>query len=829
MRFILRTVVCAAVSFLAVIPGVRAATNELFALAQPPIIRSWGTEAGLPQNTVTAIVQSQDGYMWLGTRDGLARFDGVRFKTFGLESGLPSVDISSLCEDHRGVLWIGTYGAGLCCLRQGRIEIMSDPGRQPGSDTITCLQEDSTGRLWVGTGGGLRFCQDGKLVEESAFAELPHKSIRCLLRSRDGTTMWIASTVYGLMSWRDGRLEPCVGPAGYERIVAQTLFEDRQGRLWVSIGNGMVLCREKNQWRIFNETNGLPFAYISTLTEDADGTIWAGSLDDGLYRFDGASFNVLRRADGLSAEDIRSLYCDHEGNLWVGTRTGGLNRLSKRNLRVVAAAQGLTNDFTRSVAETADGTLWAGTIGGSLYRGNLSGLQPFRPDPVGQLVYFYASVDSVLAMPDGSLWWGASGAVFQWKDDHLAGAFTNQPWLQSVSATALQDDHRGGIWIGTAGGQLVHLQNGRFTEFPKQLTRAAITSLAVEPDGSLWVGTVAAGVKHIREGSDTVLAVTNGLSSISIRTLHLDGNGTLWIGTAGGGLSCWRNNQVINFTTSQGLTMRTVSQIVEDDHGFLWLGCNSGIFKVNKRNLLDCADGKLSFVHSRSFGINDGMLADECSGGFCPAGLKTKSGLICISTVRGLVFLNPNEQRDETAPPKVLLEEMLVNGRRQTFTTGGVDASNQSPRLVIAPGNHDIELHFTAIEFSAPEKIGFRYKLEGLDAPKATGRRRSPVARLIINTFCRANTRFMFKPATPAASGATKTPRSRSAPCPFSGKPPGSARPASLPCPVVLPAFSGGGCGGATSSGWPACKRSTQLNANGCAFPRTCTTTWAAC
>src|ERR1019366_5062202 len=375
--------------------------------------------------------------------------------------------------------------------------------------------------------------------------------------------------------------------------------------------------------------------------------------------------------------------------------------------------------FPRSVAETADGTLWAGTIGGSLYRGNLSGLQPFRPDPVGQLVYFYASVDSVLAMPDGSLWWGASGAVFQWKDDHLAGAFTNQPWLQSVSATALQDDHRGGIWIGTAGGQLVHLQNGRFTEFPKQLTRAAITSLAVEPDGSLWVGTVAAGVKHIREGSDTVLAVTNGLSSISIRTLHLDGNGTLWIGTAGGGLSCWRNNQVINFTTSQGLTMRTVSQIVEDDHGFLWLGCNSGIFKVNKRNLLDCADGKLSFVHSRSFGINDGMLADECSGGFCPAGLKTKSGLICISTVRGLVFLNPNEQRDETAPPKVLLEEMLVNGRRQTFTTGGVDASNQSPRLVIAPGNHDIELHFTAIEFSAPEKIGFRYKLEGLDSAES--------------------------------------------------------------------------------------------------------------
>ena len=714
MHFILKSTAVAAVSLLSIFAGVGATTNDLSGLVQAPIIRSWGTEAGLPQNTVNAIVQSKDGYLWLGTQDGLARFDGVRFKSFGLESGLPSVNVASLCEDQQGILWIGTSGAGLCCLRQGRIETISGPGRLPGSGTITCLQEDAGGRLWVGTGGGLLFCQDGKLVEEIAFAQLPHKPINCILRSRDGTNMWIASTAYGLMAWRDGNLEPCPGPAGHEKIIAKTLFEDRQNRLWVSIGNGTVLCRETNQWIVFNETNGLPFAYVSSITQDADGTIWAGSLDDGLYRFDGTQFNVIRKSAGLSAEDIRSLYCDHENNLWVGTRTGGLNRLSKRNLLVVASAQGLTNDFTRSVAETADGSLWVGTIGGSLYRGGLAGgFQPFRPEPVGNFIYFYAGVDPVLAMPDGSLWWGGSGAVLQWKDNHLGDCHTNEPWLQSVSVTALQNDRRGGIWIGTSGGQLMHLQNGRFTEFPKQLARAAITSLAVEPDGSLWVGAAAGGLKRIREDSNEVLSFTNGLFSTSIRTLYLDGDGTLWIGTAGGGLSCRRNGRITSFTASQGLTMRTVSQIVEDDHGFLWLGCNSGIFKVNKRDLLDCAAGQLPFVHSRSFGINDGMLAEECSGGFCPAGLKTKSGLICISTVRGLVFLNPNEQRDETSPPLALLEEMLVNGRPQTLTTD----SHQpfQPRLVIAPGNHDLELHFTAIEFSAPEKIGFRYKLDGLD------------------------------------------------------------------------------------------------------------------
>ena len=711
MRFTLPSSACAAISLLAVVPCLRAVTNNPSGFTQAPIIRSWGTEAGLPQNTVTAMVQTRDGYLWLGTHDGLARFDGVRFKVFGLEQGLPSVDILCLFEDHQGVLWIGTDGAGLCCMRQGRIETIADPSLQPSSHTIACLQEDSSGRLWVGSAGGLRFCQGGELKEDSAFAILRQDSIRSVLRSRDGTTMWIATGKTGLLTFRDGRLEPRSGPPGNERIRAHVLFEDRQRRLWVSVGNGMVLCRQLDSWRVFNETNGLPFAYVTSLAEDADGNVWAGSLDDGLYRFNGSSFEVLRRSDGLSADDIRSLYCDREGDRWVGTRTGGLDRLTRRRLEVVGYAQGLTNDFTRSVAETADGDLWVGTIGGSLFRGGLSGFKPFRPEPVGLLVYYYASVDPVLSTPDGGLWWGAVGSLLLWKDNHLAGCFTNEAWLQNVTLTALQNDGHGGIWIGTTGGQLVHSQNGHFTEFPQQLARATITSLAVEPDGSLWVGSVAGGIKRIREGSDSVLTITNGLSSQSIRTLYLDGQDLLWIGTEGGGLNCWRDGQVASFTAGQGLTARTVSQILEDDHGFLWLGCNSGIFKVSKTDLVDCAAGKLSFVHARSFGLNDGMPASECSGGFCPAGLKTKSGLICISTVKGLVFLDPNEPRDEKPPPKVLLEEVLVNGRPDALAY----RQDAQPRLVMAPGNRDMELHYTAIDFSAPEKIGFRYKLEGID------------------------------------------------------------------------------------------------------------------
>jgi ligand-binding sensor domain-containing protein/signal transduction histidine kinase len=713
--FPFRATVCVALALL-LRAGAGAAEIQLLSLPQLPIIRTWDTGAGLPQNTVNAIVQTRDGYLWLATDDGLARFDGVHFKTFGREQGLPSVDISSLFEDHQGVLWIGTSGYGLCRLNQGMVEIISGASRQPGSDTINCLQEDRTGRLWVGTVGGLNFYRDGQVVEDSAFDILRHASILSLLQSRDGTTMWISSSADGLFEWKNGQLTPCIGPAGHEKMIAECLLEDRQGRLWVGVGNGVLLCHERDAWKIFDEKNGVPFAFVSCMTEDASGTIWAGSLDAGLYRFDGNRFHVLRQADGLSADNIRSLLCDREGILWIGTRTGGLDRLNRRKLIVAGAAQGLTNDFTRSVAEAPDGTLWVATVGGSLYYGNQVEFKAFRPTNENR-VYYYATVYSLLIAPDSSLWWGSHFGLLHWKDNQLADCITNEPWIRNASVTALQNDGHGGMWIGTTAGHLEHWQNGRIQEFPNHITRTTITTLAVPTNGTLWVGTEASGLKWIDENG-TVHAITNGLSGkSSIRTLYLDDKDCLWIGTGGGGLSCCRNGRVVSFSASQGIPPRTVSQIVEDDHKFLWLGCSHGIFKVCKQDLLDCADGKLASVHCQSFGIDDGMLSEECSGGFCPAGLKTRSGLICFSTVKGLVFVNPNEPATASPGPKALLEEVLVGGHPQAIDARASEATNAptTASLTIAPGERDVELRFTAIDFSAPEKIGFRYRLEPID------------------------------------------------------------------------------------------------------------------
>ncbi len=720
-----KVILCAACWLLGAALGIARAAERANPAANL-VFRSWDTTAGLPQNSVTAITQSRDGYLWLGTRDGLARFDGVRFKVFGLQEGLQSVDVQTLLEDRYGTLWVGSYGGGLASLRDGRIEVVPVTTRRAGSDIVTALAEDSSGRLWVGSRAGLRFLQHGRLVEDDALGELSREPIRTLMRDRRGA-MWISTTSGGLFEWQHGELASVTGPLPDPRIIAHCLLEDRRGWLWASIGNGMVLCRRDGQWQVFNETHGLPFAYVSCLAEDADGTVWAGSLDDGLYYFDAERFHVVRQQDGLSANDIRSLLLDRESNLWVGTRTGGLNRLNRRGLLHCGAAQGLTNDFTRSVAQTASGELWVATTGGGIYRGDRDQLVPFRPEPVGG---YYAHVESVLAARDGSVWWGGANGLLRWQNNRLTDCVTNEPWVQASSVTALQEDREGGLWIGTLQSRLVHFHDGRFEEFPQRVARGPLTALAVQPDGQVWVGSVGGGLRCIQPDGGPVLTVTNGLLSHSILTLHLDAAGMLWIGTAGGGLSCRQTDRIWTFTENQGVNARTVSQIVEDDSGHLWLGTSRGIVKARKQDLIECAAGRLAFVHTRTYGVNDGMPAEECSGGFSPAGLKTREGLVCFSTVKGLVFLNPNTESAPSPAPEVLIEEVLLNGQPQPILTresGYLDPSLPHPdrRLLIPPGGRSIELQYTSIRFRSPERVGFRHRLDGVDEgwAEAGGRR----------------------------------------------------------------------------------------------------------
>jgi ligand-binding sensor domain-containing protein/two-component sensor histidine kinase len=699
-------------------PHALATTNDWTA-GRSFVFRAWGTEAGLPQNTVNALVQTRDGYLWVGTQAGLARFDGVSFKVFGLAEGLPNVQVRSLFEDASGDLWIGTAGGRVSRLHAGRIEGVRGEGNS-GDENVTALAADTLGHVWIGTSEGLLFWKGSEVFRDKALGRVGHGLIRALLKDHTGV-MWISS-VDGLYSYKNGQLTPETGPPPDTNFSPYCLLEDRSGNLWASIGNGKVLCRENGQWKTYDETSGLPFAYVTCLGEDVKGTVWAGSLDAGLYYFQAGKFNKLSSREGLSGNAIRSLLSDREGNLWVGHRTTGLDRLAERKLETWGVEQGLTNDYVRSVAESTDGRMWVGTTGGGLYYEHGGALRLFTNAPFNT---FYPFIETLLAVGDGSVWWGGSASLFHWKDGQLTEAFTRASnelvpgsmipeWLATAAVTALREDVAGGMWVGTSLGKVVHLGQGEPRVLTNRLARGSVTSFAQETDGTLWVGSLAGGLSRMRGGLVTTFSPADGLNCSHVRALYRTSDNVLWIGTGGGGLVRYQAGKFQSISSREGLGDDTVSQILEDEQGCLWLGCNRGVFRIPRSQLDELALGKRTFLHPQAFGLNAGMLAEECTGGSSPAACKLRSGKLAFATVRGVVLIDPRLQILETAAPTVVLEE--VRADRKTYEVQPVTGQEKAQAqfaVTIPPGRRECEFHYTGLSFRAPERVRFRYQMSG--------------------------------------------------------------------------------------------------------------------
>lgn len=679
-------------------------------------VRAWQAEQGLPQNTVNAIVQTRDGYLWLGTQNGLVRFDGVGFKVFGLRQGLQSVDVRALLEDRDGALWVGTSGGGVSRGRDGHFTTFTQRDGLAGN-IVTSLAQDGEGSLWIGTTMGLSQWRAGRFSSFTEKEGPPGLGVRGLYTDRGGH-LWITTGQDGLFQFQQGKLVevPIAFPNPSQKTV-YSLLEDRKGRLWIGVGNGVLLCREGGVWRRYDATQGLPSTYLTTLLEAGDGTLWAGSLDEGLFYRKGSQFLHLSQHDGLSDNAVRSLLEDREGDLWVGTRAGGLNRVAPRKLATLAAPQGLTNEFVRSIAESPDGTLWAATTGGGLYRYQGGTFTAFVP---GSTSEEYRFVESVVATRDGTLWWGGSQGLFSLTDQNILGIYLggSVSWLRGDSILSMREDREKGLWVGTARGQLRRLLDGQFTTPATGLPADPLVAMAQSADGTFWIGTGGSGVLALKGSQVSTFTTRQGLGSDFIRALFVDHEGTLWIGTAGGGLSRWRDGHIVNFTTKEGLVDDTVSQVLEDDAGNLWLGCNRGICRLSKRELNELAERKISFVHPLVFGKSEGMLAEECSSGSSPACFKSKSGLLCFATVKGVVLVDPKRQQVNERPPAVLLEEVVFNGEawepREMLPAAGKGAARAA--VMIPPGGRNIEFHYTGLSFTAPDKVRFRFQLVGLDS-----------------------------------------------------------------------------------------------------------------
>ncbi|HYI12023.1 MAG TPA: two-component regulator propeller domain-containing protein [Thermoanaerobaculia bacterium] len=672
----------------------------------------WTSDSGLPQNTVDAIVQTRDGYLWIGTEEGLARFDGVRFVVSDRQSApaLRSSFVSSLFEGPDGTLWIGTYGGGLARLRNGRIEAFHP--ELLGTDRLRGMHATADGGIFIATAGGGLLRIDGEKVTRFTTRDgLPTDRIWALEGDGAGG-LWIATHGGGVVRWRGrGVQQRLTTREGLPNDFARALLRDRDGTLWIGTdGGGLAAWRDGAIVRVLTTRDGLPSNLIRSLQRDHDGNLWIGT-DGGLARWRGVRADAFGVAEGLPSPIVRAVVEDREGSLWVGT-TGGLVRLSDTRFLSFTRKEGLPIDGVRPILEDRTGRIWVGTEGG--------GLCTILPAPVRCFTKNdglpHDTVYALAESRDGSLWIGTDGGgVARLRDGRVEETIdARSGGLPTDRVRALVETADGGLWVSTTAG-LAHVRDWKAIRV-KELDDRQLRPLLALPDGSLLVGTDGAGLWRVSERGAPATRIAEGLESNRVFSLAADAEGSgVWIGTSGGGLARLdlATGAVRSLTRRDGLYDDVVFQVVDEGTGRdLWLTSNRGLFRVERNQVLAAmqrkSTGTASDLSGTVYGTTDGMPSAECNAGF-PAAIRARNGRLWVATARGVAVIDPRASSRNTIPPQVHVEEVLIDGIPASAAPG-----TKGP-LRVPPATQRLELRYTALSLRAPERVTFRYMLEGYD------------------------------------------------------------------------------------------------------------------
>ncbi len=668
-------------------------------------IKVWQSDEGLPQNSVHAIAQTRDGYLWVGTREGLARFDGVRFTpveeprvgelrqgwitallaardgslwiacdTRGVlrwkkgvftrltpAEGLPGTHPRCLFESSDGAIWIGDE-AGLARWREGQIRVF-DRRDGLGHDTVRAICEDANGLIRVATSRGLSTIRGDEVVATMHFSSTAvGDAIKSVCVDRQGN-LWVSSNEGVTRLGADGRFLYGIKEGLPDRI-PQTIYEDRSGRIWIGTYNGVACLVNGRVLATPMNTAGLGDV-VYTIFEDAEENLWVGGRD-GLYRLTPARFATFGMREGLAAENVVSLCEDARGTLFMATWGGGVNFLESGRVGSIPVASTLNYDAMLALAPARAGGVWVGTD----FEGHLLRVwreeQNWRSESVATLG---AAVRTIHEEPDGTLWVGSREELWRMQNGRIT-RFTLTNGLAGNDVRVIRRDRHGRLWIGTDGGL------------------------------SLWQG-----------GGFRNFGLSDGLAHRVVHTVFEDARGLLWIGTKGG-LSCLQGERFVSLTSTNGLFNDEIYEIAEDDLGYFWMSCRRGIFRVSRSELLAAVRGETPVVTSTVFGRADGMLSVQCNGVAKPAAWKSRDGRIWFPTIRGAVAVDCTLKTNERPPP-VRIEQVRADG--QSVYRSAFDVPTPE-RLTIPPGRGEVLIEYTGLSFRGPEKMRFRYRLEGVDA-----------------------------------------------------------------------------------------------------------------
>ncbi len=675
---------------------------------------TWTSEQGLPQNSVQTIVQTTDGYLWMGTEEGLVRFDGVRFSVFN-KANTPAFkhnDVKTLCQARNGALWAGTLGGGALAYANGQFRHYSIRDGL-SNNFVNAIVEDKNGVVWLGTDDGLNAFRSGKFIRVDKAAGLSSSTISTLAADPNGG-LWIgtnnglnrleSSVLEAAETGHAGHVTPPTNVLGHLPITG--LYSSPDGALWAGTQDAGLFRVFGGRVVHYTSDQGLPRAPILSILKDAHQALWVGTGAGGvclLHLERDNHFACDSSSDAPSANTVLSLYQDREQNVWMGTESGGLNRFRDGSLITYGAKQGITG-AVRSIYEDPDHSLWIGTD---------LGLKRFHDGVVTAYRTPYGPANNyawtVMKDKEGNVWVGTNqGGLNEFTRAGIKN-YTTRDGLPDNQVHAVYEDHAGRIWIGTERGGMAVFTDGKFRTYTSKdgLADNRVWCILEDHQGDLLFGSDT-GLTRLHNGRFTRIKTESVADPDplvgSVIYIYEDAAHVLWIGTYGSGLKRLENGKLTTYNKANGLFDDTAWNILEDGHNRLWMSSNFGIFRADKRELNEYADGKISRIHSVSYGTSDGMPVAECNGGSQNSGWKAADGRLLFSCVHGVVAVNPDKLKTNPLPPPVAIEQATINGM-------------QRPEGVSMPvGKGELEFHFAAMSYVAPEKVTFRYKLEGFDS-----------------------------------------------------------------------------------------------------------------
>ena len=661
----------------------------------------WSSLEGLPQNTVQAVQQTRDGYMWIGTQAGLVRFDGVRFVTHN-SANTPEIlhdDIQALAETADGSLWVGTYGGGVLRLKDDVCLRVDVPGLLGPTSNVRSLHVGPGGRLWIGTYDEGLFYWDGENLHSAGMPDAWRDAgVHSIAEGRDGT-VWVA-TARGLLKHEGGLWSAVATPCGGEHEVS-ALFLDTDAALWFGTPHSLVVKRG-NEFTQYDPPANRAWDYVQVLHRDRHGVLWVGAYGAGLLRLDGDRLVGIDKNGFLRDDSIHAMFEDRDGSLWVGTTNAGVARLRDTPFVAIDQTAGLPTNNVRVIDRARDGTLWVGMDSG--------GLAEMVDD---EIVRVYTTDDglpgnvvhALCAAGDGSIWLGTDRGVGHLKDGRVT-TYTTADGLIHEKVRALCQDREGRMWVGTKGGGVSVIADCAIISYTVEdgLPDNVVRWITQDRAGDLWIITEGGPVLW-RDGRLQAVASDLDMSELYSMQMHEDETGVMWLATYGNGLIRYEDGKAITLGQKDGLFTDINYAVTADRLGRLWMPCDKGIYGVGRDDINRYLAGEIDRIPYVMYGSQNGFPGTECNGGSQPSVLTDTDGQIWFATNGGAIQFDPAHVRPDSVAPSVVVESVVV---ARTEIRG-------EDLLRIKPGRRDLEIGYTGLSFRNPQGVRFRYILDGFD------------------------------------------------------------------------------------------------------------------